>query len=552
MLRKLSIQNFILIDTLELDFAENFTSITGETGSGKSILLGALNLIKGDRADYNVIGPNGDKSIVEAHFDMPSDLTSIFEVLDLEIWEELILRREIQKNGKSRSFVNDTPVSLQQLKEISQHLMAIHSQYNTLELKEKNYQLFLLDVLAGTLDESTRYKVDFLSHKNMLKELAQLKTQLQIDSAKQDYESFILAEIQGLDLEHTSYKSLEEKLNFQEKRQELLSICTDLYAFTEHESTASLPVIKSHLEKLAVHDKELEFLIQYVDSLQSSLKEIAYLTTKKMEVYSESTGEDVQLLSRVDDFNRLLNKHRLQNEEELLLLKQTLENNRTGIDELSDRIVSLEATSQVMQQTLLRQATSLNEARIKALPRIHQDFAANLNALKLKDAKLTFQLVQHENLHENLNENGGVEMHLLFSANQGVSPVPIEKAASGGELSRVMLVLQKIVSQKLSLPSILFDEVDTGVSGDVAEKMGIMLYEMGKNRQLFAITHLPQVAAQAEHQFKVIKTQEGGKTKTKVISLSSEERIHEIARLMSGEIVTQEAVSAAKSLMRNT
>jgi DNA repair protein RecN (Recombination protein N) len=402
MLRKLSIQNFILIDTLELDFAENFTSITGETGSGKSILLGALNLIKGDRADYNVIGPNGDKSIVEAHFDMPSDLTSIFEVLDLEIWEELILRREIQKNGKSRSFVNDTPVSLQQLKEISQHLMAIHSQYNTLELKEKNYQLFLLDVLAGTLDESTRYKVDFLSHKNMLKELAQLKTQLQIDSAKQDYESFVLAEIQGLDLEHTSYKSLEEKLNFQEKRQELLSVCTDLYAFTEHESTASLPVIKSHLEKLAVHDKELDFLIQYVDSLQSSLKEIAYLTTKKMEVYSESTGEDVQLLSRVDDFNRLLNKHRLQNEEELLLLKQTLENNRTGIDELSDRIVSLEATSQVMKQTLLRQATSLNEARTKALPRIHQDFAANLNALKLKDAKLTFQLVQHENLHENL------------------------------------------------------------------------------------------------------------------------------------------------------
>lgn len=552
MLRKLSIQNFILIDTLELDFAENFTSITGETGSGKSILLGALNLIKGDRADYNVIGPNGDKSIVEAHFDMPSDLTSIFEELDLEIWEELILRREIQKNGKSRSFVNDTPVNLQQLKEISQHLMAIHSQYNTLELKEKNYQLFLLDVLAGTLDESTRYKVDFLSHKNMLKDLAQLKTQLQIDSAKQDYESFVLAEIQGLDLEHTSYKSLEEKLNFQEKRQELLSVCTDLYAFTEHESTASLPLIKSHLEKLAVHDKELDFLIQYVDSLQSSLKEIAYLTTKKMEVYSESTGEDVKLLSRVDDFNRLLNKHRLQNEEELLSLKQTLENNRTGIDELSDRIVSLEATSQVMQQTLLRQATSLNEARAKALPRIHQDFGTNLNALKLKDAKLTFQLVQHENLHENLNESGGVEMQLLFSANQGVSPVPIEKAASGGELSRVMLVLQKIVSQKLSLPSILFDEVDTGVSGDVAEKMGIMLYEMGKNRQLFAITHLPQVAAQAEHQFKVIKTQVGGKTNTQVISLSSEERIHEIARLMSGEVVTQEAVSAAKSLMRNT
>ncbi len=548
MLRKLSIQNFILIDTLELDFAENFTSITGETGSGKSILLGALNLIKGDRADYNVIGPNGDKSIVEAHFDMPSDLTSIFEELDLEIWEELILRREIQKNGKSRSFVNDTPVNLQQLKEISQHLMAIHSQYNTLELKEKNYQLFLLDVLAGTITLANKFKTDFLSHKNTLREINQLKTQLDIDMAKQDYESFVLAEIQALDLDNTSYSSLEAQLNFQEKRKELLGLCLDLYDFTEHESNASLPGLKANLSKLISHDADYAFLLQYVETIQTALKEIAYLTAKKIDVYSETNQEVGQLLSSVDDYNRLLNKHRMQNQDELKALKNTLENNRSGIHDLTEKIAQLEALSLETSKTLQLDAKTLNTAREAALQVIHDDFSTNLNSLKLKDAKLTF----HLSPIDTLNESGGVEMQLLFSANQGVSPVPIEKAASGGELSRVMLVLQKIVSQKLSLPSILFDEVDTGVSGDVAEKMGIMLYEMGKNRQLFAITHLPQVAAQAEHQFKVIKTQVGGKTNTQVISLSSEERIHEIARLMSGEIVTQEAVSAAKSLMRNT
>lgn len=548
MLRKLSIQNFILIDTLELDFAENFTSITGETGSGKSILLGALNLIKGDRADYNVIGPNGDKSIVEAHFDMPSDLTSIFEELDLEIWEELILRREIQKNGKSRSFVNDTPVNLQQLKEISQHLMAIHSQYNTLELKEKNYQLFLLDVLAGTITLANKFKTDFLSHKNTLREINQLKTQLDIDMAKQDYESFVLAEIQALDLDNTSYSSLEAQLNFQEKRQELLGLCLDLYDFTEHESNASLPGLKANLSKLISHDADYAFLLQYVETIQTALKEIAYLTAKKIDVYSETNQEDGQLLSSVDDYNRLLNKHRMQNQDELKALKNTLENNRSGIHDLTEKIAQLEALSLETSKTLQLDVKTLNTAREAALQVIHDDFSTNLNSLKLKDAKLTF----HLSPIDTLNESGGVEMQLLFSANQGVSPVPIEKAASGGELSRVMLVLQKIVSQKLSLPSILFDEVDTGVSGDVAEKMGIMLYEMGKNRQLFAITHLPQVAAQAEHQFKVIKTQVGGKTNTQVISLSSEERIHEIARLMSGEVVTQEAVSAAKSLMRNT
>lgn len=548
MLRKLSIQNFILIDKLELDFDANFTSITGETGSGKSILLGALNLIKGDRAEYNVIGPTGDKSIVEALFEMPADLKTLFETFELEIWEDLILRREIQKNGKSRSFVNDTPVSLQQLKEISQYLMAIHSQYNTLELKEKNYQLFLLDVLAGTITLANKFKTAFLSHKNTLREINQLKTQLDIEMAKQDYESFVLAEIQALDLDNTSYSSLEAQLNFQEKRQELLGICIDLYDFTEHESNASLPGLKANLSKLISHDADFAFLLQYVESIQTSMKEIAYLTAKKIDVYSETNQEDVQLLSSVDDYNRLLNKHRLQNQDELKALKNTLENNRSGIHDLTEKIAQLEALILETSKTLQSDAKTLNTAREAALQVIHDDFSTNLNSLKLKDAKLTF----HLSPIDTLNENGGVEMQLLFSANQGVSPVPIEKAASGGELSRVMLVLQKIVSQKLSLPSILFDEVDTGVSGDVAEKMGMMLREMGKNRQLFAITHLPQVAAQANHQFKVIKTQIGTRSNTMVIPLSMDERIQEIARLMSGEIITQDAMNAAKSLMKTS
>lgn len=331
-----------------------------------------------------------------------------------EKWKIQVLRE--RHAGESPTIESDFPI-------FDGHPLAV--QY--IGTQRKNYQLFLLDVLAGTITLANKFKTAFLSHKNTLREINQLKTQLDIDMAKQDYESFVLAEIQALDLDNTSYSSLEAQLNFQEKRQELLGICLDLYDFTEHESNASLPGLKANLSKLISHDADFAFLLQYVETIQTSLKEIAYLTAKKIDVYSETNQEDGQLLSSVDDYNRLLNKHRLQNQDELKALKNTLENNRSGIHDLTEKIAQLEALSLETSKTLQSDAKTLNTAREAALQVIHDDFSTNLNSLKLKDAKLTF----HLSPIDTLNENGGVEMQLLFSANQGVSPVPIEKAASG-------------------------------------------------------------------------------------------------------------------------
>lgn len=545
MLRILRIQNFVLINRLELNFESGFTVLTGETGAGKSILLNALNLLKGDRADFTGIGPKENKSIVEGEFDNTPEVVEFLEKNELEICNDLILRREIQKDGKSRAFINDTPVSLSLLKEVAQFVIAIHSQYNTLDLKDKNYQLAILDELSGTKSEAQNFRKDYLSFKSINKDIGDLQEKLSSLEIRKDYELYILEELSQLELDKFNYKDLEDELKQSERKTELLSLNQELLALSESELKAEINQFKYKIEKYKELDSNLLHVKDALSLIIDQLNEIGFIANKNVDKLESHDSDSSGILDKVDEYNRLLNKHRLSNQQELLQLQLSLSSNDSTRNDLIQQIGHLESKRNEDFNVLAKNSNELFNKRSSVLDQIHSDITSFLGRLKLESAKLVFELTKSESI----SENGGVEIQILFGANKGSLLVPIEKAASGGELSRVMLVLQRLISGKKALPSILFDEIDTGVSGDVAEKMGQMLKEMGKNSQLIAITHLPQVAAQASCHFKVSKLSQNDLTKTEVLELGLEERVGEVARLMSGEVITSDAIQTARNLM---
>ncbi len=545
MLRRLIIRNFVLIHELSLEFNSSFTAITGETGSGKSILLNALGLIKGERADFGVIGPNENRSIVEAHFSVTPVITQWLEERSFETWDDVILRREIHKDGKSRAFINDTPVTLQEMKALGEQLFIIHSQYNTLELKNQEYQLYLLDALASTQDEFAAYSKgyqEFIKRKGALTLKAQELASLE---SKMDYEQFILTEIQALNLGSLDYEELSRKLEVKEDSQDLISDLTSLISLSEspmlHELSSLVKTIERHENKA----NSLQEIKTIIHEISTRFSELSYLSNKALQHLESTDTDEEEMLSLVDEFNRILNKHRLMSQEALMDMQAGLEGRVSELEELHVYISNEQAAIEQLEKELTHRAIQLNDNRKRALPHIEELIQSGLIALKLSGAQLTFNLIDTQEL----NSRGKIDLEMLFSANKGMNPVPIQKAASGGELSRVMLLLQQLISTKLQMPSILFDEIDTGVSGDVAEKIGKLLKEMGQGRQLFTITHLPQVAAQAQHHLVVHKMEIDQRIQSSVSSLSPAERITEIARLMSGEVINEAAMLNARKLL---
>ena len=547
MLRRLIIRNFVLIHELTLDFNSSFTAITGETGSGKSILLNALGLIKGERADFSVIGPNDNRSIVEAHFKATEDITAWLNAKSLEPWEEIIVRREIHKDGKSRAFINDTPVTLQEMKALGEQLFIIHSQYNTLELKNQDYQLYLLDALASTQDEFASYTKGYLELSKRKAALSVKTQELALLESKMDYEQFILTEIQALNLGSLDYEELSRKLEIKEESQDLISDLSALISLSESPMLNELSSMAKTIERHEDKANSLQEIRTIIHEISTRFSELSYLSSKALQQLETSDSDEEEMLSLVDEFNRILNKHRLMSQEALMDMQVGLEGRVSELEELHVFISNEEAAIEQLEKELTHRAIQLNDNRKRALPHIEELIQSGLIALKLTGAQLWFNLIDTPDL----NSRGKIELEMLFSGNKGMSPVPIQKAASGGELSRVMLLLQQLISTKLQMPSILFDEIDTGVSGEVAEKIGKLLKEMGQGRQLFAITHLPQVAAQAEHHLVVRKTEIDQRTQSTVSSLSPVERITEIARLMSGEVINDAAILNARKLLEN-
>jgi DNA repair protein RecN (Recombination protein N) len=547
MLTRLIIRNFVLINELDLAFNPSYTAITGETGSGKSILLNALGLIKGERADFGVIGPSETRSIVEAHFNVRPEIIQWLNERSLEPWKEVILRREIHKDGKSRAFINDTPVTLQDMKSLGERLFIIHSQYNTLELKNQEYQLYILDALCGTQTAFNAYLSGYQEYIKRNHALTLKVEELSLLESKMDYEQFMLTEILQLNLDAIDYEALSGQLELKEENQALISDISSLTAISESPMLQDLSRLAKALERHESNINSLQEIKTIVEEISARFSELSYLSAKVLQQLETSEVDEAEILTQVDEFNRILNKHRLTSQETLLDLQHKLEGRVSELEELK-AFISKEQRVLLQQEISLRDdAKALNKLRKEALPNIEERIQSGLNSLKLSGAQLMFRLTETTSL----NARGMIDLEMLFSANKGMLPVPIQKAASGGELSRVMLLLQQLISSTLEMPSILFDEIDTGVSGDVAEKIGKLLKEMGQGRQLFAITHLPQVAAQAQHHLVVRKTENNQRIETSVAELVLEERVTEIARLMSGEVINDAALVNARNLMNS-
>ncbi len=548
MLQRLYISNFALIDEVNIELNDGFTVITGETGSGKSILLNALNLILGERADFGVIGNKSNKSIVEATFRISESFQYFFEENDLDFDQTILVRREILKEGKSRAFINDTPVQLNVLKSLCSKLVQIHSQYNTLELKSKSYQLELLDILSGIVTERNEMNRLFEIHQNLKKELNKFESEFAEAQSAQDYNQFILNELLELNLEKTDFNSLEKDLNRIENSEALKSLYFSLVNATENGGFYSnLKTIKTGLEKYSSTDPRASAFLDRLNMIMIDLKELSLDAEKEIDELDFSGSNLDELTRKLDLFNRILNKHRLRNQDELFAFKEELERKVVGLESIEARCQELKIQLEHQSMEMVDFANLLHQKRIQAAPAIEKDLKKILDSLKLPETELKFEL----NKKSEVSAFGNTEITFLFSANKGMPSVPVEKAASGGELSRVMLALQKMVSDKRELPTILFDEIDTGVSGDVAQKIGLLLNQMGNTVQLIAISHLPQVAAKAANHLVVAKSIENNHMKTSVSQINEEERIVEVARLLSGEQISEAALSNAKNLMLN-
>ena len=549
MLSILRISNFALIDTLELNLSSGFSVITGETGSGKSILLHALNLILGERADFSVIGPENSKCFVEAEFLINESFTDFFTSNDLDFSKVVVVRREINTQGKSRAFINDTPVSLSILREFSSRLVIIHSQYNTLELREKEFQLDVLDCLAGLEEERKKYLKKYLDWKTHKLELEKLKSEYLEQSKLLDYNQFQLSELEALNLYQVDYLRIEEELNEIEHAEELKqtfhsiseSLGSEIGVYTQ------LAALKSILERVRINSSKLVEIKSRIQTLIPDVKDILEEAEQFLDELSINPQRQEELTTALDHYNRIISKHQKKNQQELIEFQSELAKMVDYSSDIEDEISKLENVVQQEYDDAIIFSGVLHSKRVNAVNSISLSIQSILKDLNLKDTLLLFQLRDSGQL----SNFGTTEIDLLFSSNKGIAPISIEKAASGGELSRVMLALQKLISEKRQLPTMIFDEIDTGVSGEVAHKMASLLGSMSSHTQLLAITHLPQVAAKAKHHARVSKIQKGERVISQVEWLVEDRKIEEIARLMSGEKITDAAIQNAKNLILN-
>lgn len=545
MLRSLRIEQFALIDAIELDFQKGFTVFTGETGSGKSILLAATQLILGERADAKVLAPNAKKAIVEAVFELDENHKYFFEQHDLDFEKQTLIRREVAAEGKSRAFINDTPVSLQILKELTGSLLQIHSQYNTLELKSKQFQLNLLDLLLGLDPKQKEFAKSYQRMLDVKKDLLSREQALLDAQALQDYNTFLLHELEDLQLNSPKVRGLQTELDRFANASQIAEAHQALQSLLDDDGPYSaLHQRKFILDKVKKLDSNVKDFSQRLDQILIEIKELA--RDAAFGSGPELDPSELPALERLQDqLNAAFLKHRVNTIDELILIEEQLKSQTVQISEQIDTIAHLRKSYEQQYTSLWAVARQLHQKRLEGANELASALQSILTELKLPHTTLTFQLKENTEL----NSSGCTALSLLFSANLGHQPIEVEKAASGGELSRLMLALQKMISQKKALPTIIFDEIDTGVSGDVALKIGKLLHEMAQKGQCMAISHLPQVAAKAKHHFLVEKNVVDERMQTKVLMLSQANRIKELARLLSGESITPAAIENAKSLL---
>ena len=549
MLHKLSISNYALIASLSVDFDNGFTAITGETGAGKSILLGALGFVLGNRADSNILFDETKKCVVEAVFTFNNDrLKYFFEENDIDYEDECIIRRELNPQKKSRAFVNDTPVSLQVLKELGSHLVDIHSQHDSLLLCNPDFQLALLDDAANNQELLSEYKKAYKEYTSAKNELDALRKKALNNIDENDYLKFQLDELLKSELQDNEYEELAQRIEILENQEEINRLLIESTTILENSDASLLDGINSliyNVDKLKKYISELSSMSERLNSVKIELKDICSDLNDMQDdsQYDISSLETLQ--ERFDTIQRLMMKHHLNDYSQLLQLREEI---RRKVDEFSniDEIVAdKEKEVKMMEKSLYQKAKELNKRRLSAKVIFEKDVTDVIRQLAMPHG--VFE-IRCESVDE-LMSNGTDVVTFMFSANKGYAPENMAKAASGGELSRLMLAIKNIAARNNYIPTLIFDEIDTGVSGEVASKLGDIMKEIGETLQLVSITHLPQVASKAKHHFFVYKDVVDEKTRSNIRTLTREERVMEIAKMLSNAEVTEEAKRAAEVLI---
>ena len=550
MLKHLHISNYALIDQLEVGFNRGFNVITGETGAGKSILLGALGFVLGDRADTGVLFDKDKKCVVEAHFELnDKTLHALFEQNDLDFEAECIFRRELSPTKKSRAFINDTPVALQTMKEIGSQLVDIHSQHDSLLLSDSDFQLRLLDDIAKNGSVLAEYQTEYAHYKAIKRKLNELQEMATKNTAENDYLKFQLDELDKADLKEGEYADIEQTLSVMENAEEIKSLLVAANGLMEEGETAILGQMNelaATLSRLRHLLPDTEDLSERIENLKVELKDIAYDLRHKEDGTQFDEGQLQTLQERYDLLSRLMMKHHVQEFEALIALRDNLKEKVNAFENIDGAIAKAEKELKDSEKRLSILAKTLHDKRSQAATAFGESVVALVRQLAMPFAQFQVSVESQENF----GSKGTDSIRFLFSANKGVAVADLERVASGGELSRLMLAIKSAVSDYNYIPTLIFDEIDTGVSGEVAAKIGSIMGQMGASLQLIAITHLPQVATQAEHHYFIYKDNEGERTQSHIRLLDAEERIGEIAKMLSNDQITPEALRAAEVLLK--
>ena len=548
MLQQLSIKNYSLIEDLDLVPSSNFNIVTGETGAGKSIMLGALGLLLGNRADTKVLLNASGKCIIEGTFQIATyQLEQIFESNDLDYFDSCIIRREISNLGKSRAFVNDTPVTLDVLKQLGSYLMDVHSQHDTLLLGSTTYQLSLLDAFASSQSSLTKYQLSFKRLKETQQELKDKRSVLKELQLQSDYNQFIHSELEEASLMLGELEDKEAALKKMEHAEDIKQkLETILNSFNQTDQSV-LPILQQSSKQLQTIKKwsvAYELLAGRMQSICIELKDIeAELESESLIVeYNPQLIEPLE--TRLNILNTLLKKHRVQTVAELIQLKEELGGKVLSTDMLVNEVEDLEKQESVYYKEVLLAGKILSGERKQAAPKFEEQVKSLLSELSMPDARVQITIKEDEP-----SMNGIDKIQILFSANKGVTPGELKQVASGGEFSRLMLAIKYMLADKVALPTIIFDEIDTGISGEVSIQMGKMIRKMATRHQVMVITHLPQIAGMGDKHYFVYKDTSGERSISRMKELNTKERIEEVAKMIGGDKPTEIAIQNAKEML---
>ena len=550
MLRHLYIKNFTLIDVLDIELHPGFSVITGETGAGKSIVLGAIGLLLGQRADLKAIKQGADKCVIEAHFDLSRyDLQPFFDENDIEYdADDTIVRRELTASGKSRAFINDVPVPLSLLKELGEQLVDVHSQHQNLLLNKQDFQLEVVDILAADRDDLASYQQVFADYQSLQRKMEDLKDEIEQNRQNADFLQFQFNELSNARLVSGEQEELEQRSDTMTHSEDIKKALYEADNALSGEQNGVVASLRQSLQALRgierVYPQALE-LADRMDSTYIELKDVAQEISAKLEETDFDPAELDMVNQRLDKIYDLEKKYRVESIDDLLALQQELDEKLGKIENSDEALAELQQQLDSMQKVVGEKAQVLTTQRQQAARQIEQEMQERLVTLGMPNVRFKVEMVTVP-----FGRNGQDKVSFLFSANTSTALQPVSQVASGGEIARVMLALKAMISGAVKLPTIVFDEIDTGVSGKIAEQMAGIMYEMGQHgRQVISITHLPQIAAQGSTHYKVYKEETAQGTTSHMQLLSDEQRVSEIAQMLSGTSVSDAAIENAKQLM---